>query len=274
VPDDQFLAHACDIDILRTVSIRVPREITMEKLSKDELNRLAGRTAQDVISELSVADAAIDLLIHDESVSLETRGKLCLLREQVREAAVPAKRFILLSRTPEELQVLDLQKFLSDLYPLLRRLLPETIDIKVNVDTGIWRTRLSVMQFEEVFITLAVNARDSMPCGGTFGIRATNADEAACQSSSGLYLGGDHILIEISDNGIGIPAAHLKRIFDPFVITKAPACGFGLAKVYNTILNIDGHVNVDSEVSGGTTFKIFVPRYESDQVTKAELAKP
>ena len=233
----------------------------MEKLSTHELNRLAGRTAQDVISELSVADAAIDLLIHDESVSLETRGKLCLLREQVRAAAVPAKRFILLSRTTEELQILDLQKFLSDLHPLLRRLLPENIDIKVDVDTETWRTRVSVAQFEEVFITLAVNARDSMPSGGTFEIRATRVDQTTSRSISGLLLSGDHILIEISDNGIGIPAARLQRIFDPFVITKAPGCGFGLAKIYNTIKNIDGHVSVDSKVGKGTTFKIFVPRY-------------
>ena len=83
----------------------------MEKLSTDELLRWAGKMAQDVMCEVSVADAAIDLLIHDESVSLETRGKLSLLSEQVRQGAAPAKRFILISRTQEDVQVLNLQEF-------------------------------------------------------------------------------------------------------------------------------------------------------------------
>ena len=237
------------------------KEALVETLLADELHRLAARMAQEVISELSVADAAIDLLIHDESASLEMRGKLCLLREQVRESGTPAKRYILFSRTPEEFQVVNLQEFFSDLCSLLRRLLPKNIDIQTNIDCGTWQISVAAGRFEDLFITLAVNARASMPYGGTFKIRATNADEITCQSSSGLYLTGDHILIEISDNGIGIPAARLERIFDPFVITKAPTCGFGLARAYNTIKNIDGHVSVNSEVGKGTTFKIFVPRY-------------
>ena len=115
-------------------------------------------------------------------------------------------------------------------------------------------------------ITLTINAREAMPNGGTLRIEATNASEATCQAKSGLFLSGDHVLIEVVDNGVGIPPAHLKRIFDPFVITKGPTCGFGLVKAYGTIKNIDGHITVKSEVGKGTTFSVFVPRYVSDQV--------
>jgi len=234
----------------------------MENMSTDDLLRWAGTMAQDVISELSAADSAIDLLIHDDSVSFETRGKLSLLREQIRQTAVPAKRFILISRTQEELQVLKLQEFFSNLYPLLRRLLPNSIEFRIDVDSPIWPTRVNPARFEQVFITLAVNARDAMPVGGKFEIRATNANQSTCQSSSGLFLSGDHILIEIRDNGIGIPAARLQRVFDPFFIIKAPGCGFGLAKAHNAIKDIDGHISVMSEIGKGTTFRVFVPRYQ------------
>ena len=143
----------------------------MEGLSTDELLRWAGRMAQDVISEVSVADSAIDLLIHDESVSLETRGKLSLLREQVRQGAAPAKRFILISRTQEDVQVLDLQEFFSDLSPLVRRLLPDNVDFQMELATDLWPTKVNVAQFEDAVITLTINAREAMPNGGTLRIR-------------------------------------------------------------------------------------------------------
>jgi two-component system, cell cycle sensor histidine kinase and response regulator CckA len=252
------------------VSIRrLARGLMMEKLSTDELLRWAGRMAQNVIYEVSAADSAMDLLIHDKSVSLETRGKLSLLREQVREAAAPAKRFILISRTQEDLQVLNLHQFFSDLYSLLRALLPEDIAFQMELATDLWPTKVNEAQFEDALITLTVNARDAMPNGGTFRIQATNASEATCQSKSGLFLSGEHVLIEIVDCGVGIPPAHLKRIFDPFVITKGPSCGFGLVKAYGTIKNIGGHVSVKSEVGKGTTFSIFLPRYVPNPVTQS-----
>ena len=241
----------------------------MEKLSPDELNRLASRTVQDVISELSVADAAIDLLIHDEAVSLETRGKLSLLVEQIRKAAVPAKRFIMMSRSQESLRVIHLHEFFSDFAPLFRRLLPEGIDFKMELSPNLWATKVSVAEFEEAFITLIVNARDAMPKGGALQIRATNVDEAASQTISGLFLTGDHVLIKVIDNGLGIPPAHLKRIFDPFVITKGPVSGFGLAKAYSAIRNIDGHINVTSDIGKGTSFNVFVPRYMAERVVQS-----
>ena len=241
----------------------------MEKLSTDELLRWAGRMAQDVIAEVSVADSALDLLMHDEAVSLETRGKLSLLREQVRQGAAPAKRFILISRTQQNVEVLNLQEFFSDLNSLVRRLLPDNVDFQMELATDLWPTRANIRQFEEAFFTLIFNARRALPNGGTFRIKATNATEATCQSKSGLFLSGDHALIEVVDNGVGIPPAHLKRIFDPFVITKGPTCGFGLVKAYGTIKNINGHITVKSEVGKGTTFSVFVPRYVPNPVTQS-----
>ena len=128
---------------------------------------------------------------------------------------------------------------------MVRRLVPDNVDFQMELATDLWPTKVNVAQFEDAFITLTINAREAMPNGGTLRIEATNAIEATCQAKSGLFLSGDHVLIEIVDNGVGIPA-HLKRIFDPFVITKGPTCGFGLAKAYGTIKNIDGHISVKS----------------------------
>src|SRR5262245_15292523 len=107
----------------------------MEKLSTDELLRFAGIMAQDVISELAVADSAINLMMHDDTISLEIRGKLSLLTEQVRRAATPAKRFITRSRAQGHVRVVDLNEVFSDMFQLFRRLLSQNIDLQMELPT-------------------------------------------------------------------------------------------------------------------------------------------
>jgi two-component system, cell cycle sensor histidine kinase and response regulator CckA len=233
----------------------------MENLSKDELLRFAAIMAQNVISELDLADSAINLMTRDETVPLEVRGKLSLLTEQVRRAAVPPKRFIMRSRAPGYMRVVHLTEFFADFSRIFRRLLPENSALQMDVPSDLWPTRLNIGHFEDACITLVVRARDAMPNGGTVLIRAKNVDEQTSRSISGLRLSGDHVLVEITDNGIGIASGDLERIFDPFFITKTPATGFALAKVYSTIANAGGQIWVKSEVGEGTTFSVLVPRY-------------
>ena len=259
-PADQFLAHACCLGILNTVSIRMAREIMMEKLSTDELVRLAGIKAQDVISELAVADSAINLMMHDDSVSLETRGKLSLLIEQVRQAAAPAKQFIMLSRARNDTEIVQIDELISDLAPLLRRLLPKNIEVQIDVGSDLWPIKAHATNVEQALITLFVRARNAMPNGGWLLLRATNADETTCCSATGLRLLGDHILMEINDTGVGITPDYLRRIFDPFFVTKGPVNGFALAKAYWAIRDMDGHITVKSEIGKGTRFNVFMPR--------------
>src|SRR6185369_12160334 len=99
----------------------------MERLPTDELVRLAGTMAENLISELAVADSAINLMLHHECVPLGIRGKLSLLSEQVRKAAAPAKWFMMRSRAAGAASVVNLNEVLADLLPLLRRLLSENV---------------------------------------------------------------------------------------------------------------------------------------------------
>ena len=113
----------------------------MNDLSSDQLLRVGRNTAQNVIAELSVADAAIDLLMHDESVSLEMRGKLSLLVEQIRQAAAHAKRLIMLSHGSDGVASMQLDNLIADLTPLLRRLLPKSVDVRFDVASYLWSIR-------------------------------------------------------------------------------------------------------------------------------------
>ncbi len=238
----------------------------MEKLPNTEMLRLAGIMAQDVIGELAISDSVLDLLLHDETVSLEARGKLSLLAEQVRAAAGPAKRFLLMAHTQTELkdtdaEAIDPGEYLSDLSQLFRRLLPQNVSFRMELDSDLWRV-LWTRGVDDALITLIVRARDATPNGGELLCRAANIEENTCRSMTGLFLSGDHVLIEVADNGVAIPPAELKRLFDPFFITKGPVSGFGLAKAYRTVKNLKGHIIVKSEGRSGTRFSVFLPRVD------------
>jgi two-component system cell cycle sensor histidine kinase/response regulator CckA len=233
----------------------------MRNLTDNELLREARNTAKNTIAELSVADSALDFLTHDESVSLETRGKLSLLAEQVRQAAVPAKRFMMFSLAPDDIGSVQLGELISNLVPLIRRLMPQNIDVQVHVPNDLWSIKADPANFEQALISLFIRARNAMADGGSLVLRAANADAAKCYSTAALHLSGDHVTIEINDTGVGIPPDPLKRIFDPFVLTKGPANGFALAKVYWAIRNMNGHITAKSEIGRGSTFTVFMPRF-------------
>ena len=141
----------------------------------------------------------------------------------------------------------------------------------MNIASDLWPTRLNIAHFEDACLTLVVRARDVMPNGGRLLIQASNVDEQTSRSISQLCLSGDHVLIELTDSGIGVAPADLERMFDPFFITKTPANGFALAKVYSTIANTGGRICVKSGVSEGTTFSVLVPRYLPEE-QRLELA--
>ena len=234
----------------------------MNDLSSDQLLRVGRNTAQNVIAELSVADSALDLLMHDESVSLEMRGKLALLVEQIRQAAAHAKRLIILSHCSDGVASMQLDNLIADLTPLLRRFLPKSVDVRFDVASDLWSIKAHRENFEQALISLFIRARNAMPDGGSLILRAANANETKCRSCAEVHLSGEHVVIEINDTGMGIPPDHLKRLFDPFAITKGPANGFELAKVYRAIRDTNGHIIVKSEIGKGSTFTIFMPRSE------------
>jgi two-component system cell cycle sensor histidine kinase/response regulator CckA len=132
------------------------------------------------------------------------------------------------------------------------------------------------LQFEQVIMNLAVNARDAMPEGGRLQLRSANvaAPECARFHAKGMPA-ADYVLVEVIDTGTGIPEPIRDRIFEPFFSTKevGKGTGLGLSTVYGIIKQTGGFIYVDSVEHEGTTFRIFLPRYVgSAQDAAAESA--
>jgi two-component system cell cycle sensor histidine kinase/response regulator CckA len=150
-------------------------------------------------------------------------------------------------------------------------------NVKLQVDYGrdLWPVKTDLSQLEQVLINLCVNARDAMPDGGVITLRTRNlkADEAADFNYSDLP-NEDLVLVEVADNGTGIPPEIMDKIFEPFFTTKevGKGTGLGLAMVYGIINQSGGHIHPESEVGKGTTFRIFLPRHIPDAVEIAATA--
>jgi len=129
-----------------------------------------------------------------------------------------------------------------------------------NIDDDLWNVEVDQGQFSQVIENLVINAQHAMPDGGTIKISISNT---IIKKTNKLYLGhGNHIIITIEDNGLGIPVKNLHKIFDPYFTTKEKGHGLGLFSVYSIIKNHQGQIDVQSKPGVGTKFHIYLPANE------------
>lgn len=128
---------------------------------------------------------------------------------------------------------------------------------------GLWCAEVDKSQVQQVISNLTINAREAMPEGGRLGITLENADVLA-GALSGVRQ-GKYIKLTVSDNGIGIDAKYLERIFEPYFTTKQSGSGLGLATTYSIVTKHGGHIRVESKLGHGTTFTLYLPASEMPQ---------
>jgi len=196
------------------------------------------------------------------------------IKQNANRAASLVRQLLAFSRRQAlQPRLFDVTDALAELSNLLRRLLGETIELVITHGRDLGLVRVDPGQFDQVIINLAVNARDAMPGGGllTITTKAMKVDRPY-QRGADVMPPGHYIQIEVADTGTGIPAENLGRIFEPFFSTKevGAGTGLGLSTVYGIVRQTDGFIFVDSQPGHGTSFRIFLPRFEA----QAELPKP
>jgi signal transduction histidine kinase len=122
--------------------------------------------------------------------------------------------------------------------------------IQVHVETGsdLPVIRADAAQIEQVLLALTMNAIDAMPHGGNLWIATTVTDHS-------------ELLLRVRDDGMGIPAEILPRLFEPFLTTKdtGKGVGLGLAISHNIMERHNGRIEVESQLGHGTTFNVYLP---------------
>jgi PAS domain S-box-containing protein len=261
-----------DHDGRPTAFIAVYMDLTERKLLEEHVRQsqkmeavgtLAGGVAHDFNNILTVISSYSDMLLMDDRYP-DIRGDLEEISTAARRATGLTRQLLTFSRKAiVQLQPLDINTVVSDMQPMLRRLLMEHIEIifKVTDDASIVTADLS--QIEQVLLNLTVNAGDAMPDGGTLVVETQNVwlDEDYVETHVAVNP-GPYVLLSVTDTGTGIGTETIQKIFEPFFTTKevGRGTGLGLATVYAIVKQLAGHIWVYSEPLHGAVFKIYLPR--------------
>ncbi|HJX03591.1 MAG TPA: PAS domain S-box protein, partial [Dehalococcoidia bacterium] len=135
------------------------------------------------------------------------------------------------------------------------------VQCQFSLPADLWQVNIDTGQISQVISNLVINARQSMPMGGSLQIVAENITLTKEQSlGKSLPLEqGDYLRITVVDHGTGIPSSHLNKIFDPYFTTKQTGSGLGLATSYSIVRNHGGYISVESKVATGSKFYVYLP---------------
>ena len=236
----------------------------------ESIAALSGGIAHDYNDLLTAIMGNISLALEH----VESDSKLSGLLEQALAASRVAKtlthRLITFSKGDQPI------KKATDIVTVVENtaafsLSGSNIRCELGPSNGIWCAYADPQQIGQAIHNLMINAAESMPSGGTVWISFENT---TLESSNSILAPGRYIGVAIKDQGVGIPAEHMGKIFDPYFSTKGKGAnkgtGLGLSISHSIISNHGGDITVCSRVGTGTTFHVLLPALEA----AAKVAKP
>ncbi|HEY7253905.1 MAG TPA: ATP-binding protein [Methylomirabilota bacterium] len=244
----------------------------------DAVGRLAGGVAHDFNNLLTVILGRTEMLLQPLPPEHPMRRGIELIQRTAGRAADLTRQLLAFSRKQVlEATVLDLNVVAADMRDMLGRLIGEDIALVTSPGLELGRVKADRGQIEQVVMNLAVNARDAMPRGGHLIIETENVDLQV--EYVRRHVGarpGPHVMLAVSDSGVGIPREIQRHIFEPFFTTKEPGkgTGLGLATVYGIVKQSGGYIECDSEPGRGTTFRIYLPRVDVPAPGAERLGRP
>jgi two-component system cell cycle sensor histidine kinase/response regulator CckA len=160
-------------------------------------------------------------------------------------------------------QIIDLNRVVLDMEPMLRRLIGEDIDLEIRAEPGPAAVKADPGYLGQIIMNLAVNARDAMPRGGRLTLKTAAVEiKGRRPARFGPVPPGAYVMLVVQDTGVGMDEVTQAHIFEPFFTTKEPGkgTGLGLSTVYGIVNQSGGYIAVDSEPGAGSTFTIYLPR--------------
>jgi two-component system cell cycle sensor histidine kinase/response regulator CckA len=254
-----FVAYLVDVSEQKQIELQLAQSQNMQAIGQ-----LAGGVAHDFNNLLTAIFMQLDVLATRHPVGDPSYEGLNEIKQTSTRAADLVRKLLAFSRKQTvQREILDLGELISEFEVLLRRVLYEDVKLTTDYGRNLPQVRADRSQLETAVMNLAVNARDSVRAhgGGSVKIRTARVTQEEAQAMGYPNAQGDQALIEVSDDGPGIPPAVMDKIFDPFFTTKpvGEGTGLGLATVYGIVKQSDGWIAVDSKPGEGAAFRIFLP---------------
>ncbi|UCD29599.1 MAG: response regulator, partial [Planctomycetota bacterium] len=233
----------------------------------ESLGVLAGGIAHDFNNLLTIISGNAQYL--RDSITLDPPRLTALndIETAARHASEMTRSLQAFSRPSKpQIKNTDANILVEEVYRLLRRAIPATIEFKLDLDPLPCTIAVDPGQTQQMLVNLCVNARDAMPSGGVLIIQTRHVVPDSLPVHAKIDIPSDkYIRISVSDTGCGMNQDTIRTAFDPFFTTKPKdrGTGLGLAVVYTILQSHNGVIDIQSQIGKGTTLHIFIPEAES-----------
>ncbi len=271
-------------DVLLALSDVTERRLGEERLRQaakmQAVGQLAGGVAHDINNAMTAVLGFATFLLQSLARDDQRRADVLQIVQSAERAANTTRQLLAFSRQQfSQPVVVDVNASVSDLEPLLRRLLGADAEVHVALGHPGGHVSVDRAELEQTLVNLALNARDAMPQGGKLVVETARivVEEPRTTEYPGLVVPeGAYVRLSIRDTGVGIPPEVLPRVFEPFFTTKpvGRGTGLGLASVYGIVKQSGGFVWVESEVGRGTVFTIDLPEVPAAESSPTSAADP
>jgi nitrogen-specific signal transduction histidine kinase/CheY-like chemotaxis protein len=269
------------MDITERKRAEAEREKLQAQLTQaqkmESVGRLAGGVAHDFNNMLQVILGNTALALEDLPPDGPLRESLEETRKSAERSADLTRQLLAFARKQTIApKLLDLNDTVQGALKMLRRLIGEDIQLAWLPQADLWRVKMDPSQLDQILANLCVNARDAISNTGRTTIETSNVvlDDTYMQSHPDC-VAGDYVMLAVSDTGHGMDADTRAHLFEPFFTTKGvgKGTGLGLATVFGIVKQNHGLINVYSEPTRGTTFKIYLPRAGAETTAAAEVVQ-
>ncbi|MEZ4293143.1 MAG: PAS domain S-box protein [Myxococcota bacterium] len=243
----------------------------------EAIGTLASGVAHDfnnlLTSILGSAEMALERAGDDERLARPLRR---VKQAAERGAGVTAQLLAFSRSQTTQPVVFPLNEAVRALRELVVRMVPEHIEIRLDLDPDVGCVRFDRSQLDQVLLNLVVNARDAMPTGGRLVLSTRRVCWDGRSAQGERRAAGWHARVSVIDSGPGIDPALRARIFEPFFTTKETGrgTGLGLATVAWILARNESGLELESEPGAGSAFHVYLPLAPSPADHAAAHADP
>jgi PAS domain S-box-containing protein len=274
--DDQGLCtHFVAVE--RDITERIAMEQQLRESQKLEaVGHLTGGVAHDFNNLLTVILGNAEMLAEGiTDPQLRSMVEMTLSAAE-RGAELTSRLLAFARRQPLNPEFTDINKLVEAMRPLIRRTLPEHIEMELALEPNLSITEIDAGELDTALLNLVVNARDAMQGGGKLTIETDNVvldDNYADRHSE--VVAGEYVMLCVSDTGTGMALDTARQAFEPFFTTKleGQGSGLGLSMVFGFTKQSGGHIKIYSELGEGSSIKLYFPKAQGAQ-SASEQSQP
>jgi len=264
-------------ELHRQIDERRKAEDQLHQAQKMEaIGQLTGGIAHDFNNLLTSILGSLDLAQRKEMGEAAARLVDRAMQAAERAAGLTSQLLAFGRRQALSASPIDLNRLIDDLQPMLKSTLTPAITIRTDLAADLSPAHADRTQVELALLNLAINARDAMPSGGVLGISTRNAADTAGRPADLPAGAADFVVLEVSDDGVGMTPEVAQRAFEPFFTTKAAGkgSGLGLSMVYGLAKQLGGTAVIQTEPGRGTRVIIYLPQATFAAVPHVETPVP